>query len=181
MFLVYVKIIKKVSNKCEGPKPRLKQFQRVNAILIALNSIADFPRESLNSGEIPKRENMPQLQPRSGIFQSAQIYISLVVAGRTHSVPPIVLDPSRLVCILYPFLLCPNPLNSIFYTQFQVHPLYSLTAHGSFNHSKILSWTHLSRSFQKSIVLPIPNIRNLRRSYSFAIVSIGPGPPAWPA
>lgn len=136
-----------------------------------------FLMNHLTQGKYLK-ENIPHLHTCSDRFKSAQVYISLVIAGRINSLfPPIVLDPSCLICILYQFWLCPNTLNSVFYIQLRVHSLYLLTAHGSFNCKNILTYTQLSRSFQTSMILSIPNI-SFAGLTLLSVLSVRPEPPA---
>lgn len=136
-----------------------------------------FLMNHLTQGKYLK-ENIPHLHTCSDRFKSAQVYISLVIAGRINSLfPQIVLDPSCLICILYQFWLCPNTLNSVFYIQLRVHSLYLLTAHGSFNRKNILTYTQLSRSFQTSMILSIPNI-SFAGLTLLSVLSVRPEPPA---
>lgn len=133
----------------KAQKPRLKQLQWVKSSISLNSTIYFFSMTHLTQGKIPKRENTSHLHTWPSSFTSAQVHTLRVMAGGVNSLfPPVVLDPPYFICILYPFLLSLNPLNSVFSVQLQVHPLYLLTVHrGSFSHSNILTWTYLSRIF----------------------------------
>lgn len=142
--------------------PDQNNFNELKLVLHCIPMMIFSPHESLNLRKI--KEKISHTCNLVGLNQSKFTFHELRWDKLTV---PTVSDPSCFVCILYPFLLSPYRLNpASLFSYKQVHSLYLLTAHGSFNHSTILTWTHLSTIFLNSTFLSVSNIWNLCRFHS---------------